>query len=268
MAISGSVGAGGANKLADVLVVQHLLNEWLKASGQALLHTDGDCGPRTIRAITDYQARILNFPKPDALIEPGGKSWIALAAGQGSRDLLSGAAWWHANQARFPNSARLIDLAPPFRARATKFVDALQIAGAQVLLSSTLRNPIRAHLMHYSWRLSRGEISPAAIPVLAGLSIRWDHGDVTRSRDAARAMSGLFNLAFQPALTSLHIQGRAIDMTINWQGTLRITDNAGKRWSIAAPRSGNNNADLHKVGASFGVFKLLSDPPHWSETGR
>ncbi|MDB5964086.1 MAG: hypothetical protein JWQ72_586 [Polaromonas sp.] len=24
---------------------------------------------------------------------------------------------------------------------------------------------------------------------------------------------------------------------------------------------------LHGVGASYGVFKLVSDPPHWSDNG-
>jgi hypothetical protein len=27
------------------------------------------------------------------------------------------------------------------------------------------------------------------------------------------------------------------------------------------------NPVLHKIGASYGVIKLLSDPPHWSSDG-
>ncbi len=29
-----------------------------------------------------------------------------------------------------------------------------------------------------------------------------------------------------------------------------------------------NNSDLYSVGASYGVIKLISDPPHWSDDGR
>ena len=92
MAIGASVGKGGVNDLADVIIVQHLLNDWLGATGQPLLPTDGDCGPRTIAAITAYQAQVVGLPKPDGLVTPGGKTWIALSTGQGSQASLSGAA--------------------------------------------------------------------------------------------------------------------------------------------------------------------------------
>jgi hypothetical protein len=32
------------------------------------------------------------------------------------------------------------------------------------------------------------------------------------------------------------------------------------------PRDGSN-PELIKVGATFGVMKLVSDPPHWSDDG-
>lgn len=268
MAIGEAVGNGGANMLADVLVVQHLLNGWLAAAGKPLLPTTGYCGGLTIAAITGYQAEILGFTRPDGLISPGGKTWQALASGQGATTLLSGAAWWRANQAKFPNSDRLGDLVHPFRERATLFVNALRSAGAQVTLSSTRRNATRAHLMHYCWCIARGEINPTAVPSRAGLSIRWDHGDATRSKQGAQEMVDLFGIAFKPSLTSLHIEGRAIDMTIRWSDKLVIRDSFGKKFTLTAPRSGEINADLHRIGASFGVFKLLSDPPHWSETGK
>ena len=57
MPIGASVGKNGVNDLADVLVVQHLLNAWLGATGQKLLPTSGECGTLTIAAITGYQAR-------------------------------------------------------------------------------------------------------------------------------------------------------------------------------------------------------------------
>jgi hypothetical protein len=267
MAIGASVGKSGVNDLADVIIVQHLLNDWLAATGQPILPTDGDCGPRTIAAITAYQAQAVGLAKPDGLVTPGGKTWTALSTGQGSSASLSGAAWWNANQVRYPNSDKLADLASPFRERAAEFIDALKAAGAKVVISSTRRNRIRAHLMHYSWRVSRGEVAPGDVPAVAGLTIRWDHGDLARSKKGAREMSDLFGIAFKPSLTSNHIEGRAIDMTISWKGTIEIKDKTGKKRPVGAPQSGDTNTELHAIGANFGVRKLPSDPPHWSDDG-
>ena len=269
MAIGASVGKGGVNDLADVIVVQHLLNGWLGSSAQPQLNPDGDCGQKTITAITDFQSKVVGVPKPDGLISPGGKTWTALTntnAPSTPADL-SGAAWWHANQANYPNSNALTELASPFRERTTAFVDALKAAGAKVTVSATRRNRTRAHLMHYSWRVSRGEIAPKDVPSVPGLSIRWDHGDLAKSKKGAKEMVDLFAIAFKPSLTSLHIEGRAVDMTIGWTGTIQVKDKTGKTRAIGAPQSGNTNTELHKVGATYGVIKLLSDPPHWSDNG-
>jgi hypothetical protein len=80
-------------------------------------------------------------------------------------------------------------------------------------------------------------------------------------------MVDLFQIAYEPSLTSRHIEGRAIDMTIGWNGTLKIKDKKGNIREIGAPRSGDN-PDLHKLGATYGAIKLVSDPPHWSDDGR
>jgi hypothetical protein len=56
-------------------------------------------------------------------------------------------------------------------------------------------------------------------------------------------------------------------MTIGWQGTLAVMDFDGRMHRIASgPRNGSN-PDLIAVGRSFGVVKLPSDPPHWSDDG-
>ncbi|WP_052507703.1 peptidoglycan-binding domain-containing protein [Sphingomonas hengshuiensis] len=267
MAIAASVGTGGANDLADVIVVQHLLNAWLTATGQEALPTAGTCGPRTIAAIKGFQSRVMGRTAPDGRIDPGGQTWAALTAAANPPAPLSGAAWWHANQARFPNSAALADLAPPFRDKAKAFVQAMRDAGASVTLSATLRNRTRAHLMHYCWRIAKGDVAPGAVPALPGCAIRWDHGDTARSKRGAQEMVDLFAIAYQPSLTSRHIEGRAVDMTIGWTGTITVRDATGAPRPLAAPRSGESNADLHRIGKSYGVFKLLSDPPHWSDDG-
>jgi len=268
MAIGASVGSEGVNEPADVLVVQHLLNDWLKTQGEATLQADGDAGARTLAAITAFQRRVLQSPRPDGRIDPGGRTWDALSSWSPPPALLSGAAWWRANQGDYPNRARLADLAPAFRAKVTAFLAALEEAGATVDIASTRRDARRAQLMSHSWRIASGDLAPETAPVIPGVPIAWQHATPARSRAAAQEMVDLFNIAFEPSLTSLHIQGRAIDMTIGWTGTLRIRDRAGTRHAIGAPRSGDTNRALHAVGASYGVIKLLSDPPHWSETGR
>lgn len=76
-----------------------------------------------------------------------------------------------------------------------------------------------------------------------------------------------YQIAFPAALTSRHTQRRAIDMTISWKGTLKITDFNGQAHAISTgPRNGSN-PQLIMVGKTFGVVKLVSDPPHWSDDG-
>ncbi len=72
--------------------------------------------------------------------------------------------WWYAHQARYPKSHSLDDLAPGFRQDARRFIASLREVGASVHVSATLRDPTRAHLMHYSWRVSRGQIGPGGVP--------------------------------------------------------------------------------------------------------
>ncbi len=270
MAIGASVGKGGTNERADVILIQQLLNGWLADTGQTLLPTTGNCGPLTIAAIEAFQIRVLGATRPDARIDPGGRTWNALSSRAASAPAapLSGATWWHANQAQFPNSAAIGDLVPAFRDAVTDFVEALKAAGATVKVSATRRNRTRAQLMHYSWRIAHGSIAPKDVPAIPGCAIRWDHGDLARSKKGAQEMVDLFGIAFQPSLTSRHIEGRAIDMTIGWNGTIAVRDKAGREKAVGAPRSGDANKDLHAIGATYGVRKLVSDPPHWSDDGR
>ena len=142
--ISASVGSGGVNKKPDVLTVENLLNRYLDAEAEPRLKADGVVDIDTILTIQSYQKQIVGIANPDGRIDPGGKTWLALDSGQGLKPPLSGAAWWNANQAKYPNSAKLADLAKPFRDKATKFVQAMKDAGATVTVSVTLRNKTRA----------------------------------------------------------------------------------------------------------------------------
>lgn len=265
--IGASVGKGGANKPADVTIVQKLLNPWLSAVSDPLLLVSGTADDKTIAAIRAYQKKVVGLASADGKIDPGGRSWTALAAGKGVPPPLSGGDWWHANQAQYPNSAALGDLAPPFRDNALAFIKALRDAGATVTVSATRRNATRAQLMHFSWGVAKGLIAPDAVPAIPDAPIAWDHGSLSASKRAAQEMVDLFAIAFQPSLTSLHIQGRAVDMTIKWTGTLRVQDAHGAEAAIGAPRTGETNTRLHALGATYKVIKLVSDPPHWSDNG-
>jgi hypothetical protein len=122
--------------------------------------------------------------------------------------------------------------------------------------------------MHFCWRLSRGEVLPSDIPLRPDCPIKWDHDNIAKSRAAATEMVNLFGLIFEPSLTSRHVEGKAIDMKISWAGNRIVKDANGNRVELEAPRDGSKNTALHAIGASYGVYKLISDPPHWSIDGR
>ena len=266
--LTAAVGGGGVNREVDVRAVQALLNRHVAALGATPLAESGLADERTLAAIRLFQSQVMRLTAPDGRVDPGGRTWLALngtAVGAASSQL-SGAAWWRANQAAFPNSAEVSALEPAFAARVTAFLGALRTAGASVEVSATRRNKIRAYLMHYSWRVAKGDVRPAEVPGEPGCSIVWNHGDDARSLRGAKEMVDLFGIVFQPSLTSRHILGLAIDMTIDWAGAVKVRNAAGNEVSLSSTSDGTNTA-LHGVGASYGVFKLVSDPPHWSDNG-
>jgi hypothetical protein len=267
--ISKSVGKGAQNEKADVRIVQTLLNNFTGILGLNMLTVDGFCGSDTIAVVETFQGLFMGFPVPDGKISAGGRTITALngKTSAASADLLSGAAWWHAHQAKYLNSERLEDLEPDFRGKAKAFISAVRAGGARVTISSTRRNKTRAYLMHYSWRLSQGTIAARNVPPQLGCAIVWDHSDTAKSQAAAKDMRELFAIIFEPSLASRHIEGKAVDMTINWTGTFTLLDGQGKTVSVGAPNNGGDNSALHRIGASYGVIKLLSDKPHWSSDG-
>ncbi|HVV65433.1 MAG TPA: hypothetical protein VHC42_08175 [Rhizomicrobium sp.] len=170
--------------------------------------------------------------------------------------------------ARFPTSVSPDDLSPAFRDNVLAFISAMKRGGASVSIAATWRPPERAYLMHWCCMLADSGQDPAAVPPMKGVAIDWTcGGDVAVARRNAAAMKKRYGIEFPAALVSRHTQRRAIDMTIRWKDTLSIRDFNGKLWRIdSAPRSGSN-PDLIEVGATFGVIKLASDPPHWSDDG-
>lgn len=182
----------------------------------------------------------------------------------------SGAAW----VARFPTSTSLTDLDDGFEASATNFINAIKAAGASVSIAATYRPEERAFLMHYAYEIAKNGFNPASVPEREGIEICWVHRgtdgnvDLPASRAAAQAMVNGYGMAHPAALVSRHTQRLAVDMSITWSGDLTINGADGKAVTITStPRTGAGNTSLHGVGAGYGVHKLASDPPHWSDDG-
>ena len=273
--IQKSVGRGGVNQSADVKEVQGLLNRNIgRLTPLAPLRADGVIGPATISAIEEFQRRILGLPKPDGLVDPGGKTLQALsAAPSGPAKTKSGQLWVSWANVHAANSNSIEDLSEPFRANAKAFIKALEAAGAKVGITTTRRHTNRAYLFHWSWLISQGKSKASAATARAGVDIQWDHGNDVASKAGAQEMVNGFGLAVPPksdkppSLTSNHIEGRAIDMAITWTGTLKVAKKDGTLVEVPGGLTANANTKLHGVGASYGVKKLLKDEPHWSDDG-
>lgn len=83
----------------------------------------------------------------------------------------------------------------------------------------------------------------------------------TQRPDLGLGMVGLYGIAHRPALSSRHTEGRAIDMTLSNYSGKSFADADGDATRVRTA------GELHALGASFGVHKLVSDPPHWSDDG-
>jgi pimeloyl-ACP methyl ester carboxylesterase len=171
--------------------------------------------------------------------------------------------WWCA---RYPASRSVEALAEPFRTRVQAFLAALTGAGAEVEVLSTWRAPERAWLMHHAWAIARDQADPAAVAPHASVRIQWDHGDLDASRQAAEAMVQGYAMRARPALWTRHIAGKAIDLRARWTAPLTLVDGAGQPARIEPGDSSSSEA-LWALGASYGVFHLAADPPHWSADG-
>lgn len=171
--------------------------------------------------------------------------------------------------ARFPCTTTLDDLLPDFGDACRAFISQMKKGGATVSIATTYRPPERAYLMHFCCMIGNSGQDPYAVPPMKGVNIDWTHGGATlKARDAARRMMEKYQIAFPAALTSRHTQRRAIDMTIGWKGNLKIIDFKGQTHVISSGSRNGSNPQLAAVGKSFGVIKLMSDPPHWSDDGR
>lgn len=78
--LSGPVGKGQPNQLADARLIQQLLNRY-RSPGSSLLRVDGSVGRLTALAIEDFQRRIVKLMHPDGIVSPGRLTFKALCGG-------------------------------------------------------------------------------------------------------------------------------------------------------------------------------------------
>lgn len=188
---------------------------------------------------------------------------------------------------RFPDDADLNDLTPSFKEKFDAFLamlgPALRKAKGQILINSVRRPKERSYLMHYAWRVATRKIAPSRVPPLEGVDIVWEHPTREESIAAAKDMVAGYKMAHPAALTSRHNVGCAVDASIYWKGDLWVTrkgetkpvliktDGSEVRYPkklILTGRRDGNNSRLHAVAETYGVKKLVRDPPHWSEDGQ
>lgn len=179
------------------------------------------------------------------------------------RQRLSGKEWVDFKRA----SSSLDDLSSPFRQNAQAFLKAVQDAGATVKINNTLRPPERVHLMYYSYRISAEGLAPEDVPTFPGVNIDWVHYTSDLSLKRAKEMVAAYDIAFRPALRSNHTIGYAVDCEIDWSKPIRVKDGNGNFVQITGPGEGWSDEDLWAVGATYEVYKLPADAPHWSIDG-
>ena len=246
---------------ADVAAVTRLVNPALRglADRQANFRKALDIFTRPARAVGSIQG--VTASPAGAAPSPASPNAAITGALQPE---LSGPQW----VARFPTSVAIGDLAATFAAKVRNFIDAVRAGGATVRISATFRPKERAYLMHWAWEIGRNLLDPDTAPPMTGVPIRWAHPELAQSRLAARQMVSGYGMVQNASLNSRHADRLAIDMTISWSGSLSIRQQDGSSRRIdSQPRNGSNR-ELVAVGAGYGVFKLASDPPHWSDDGR
>lgn len=115
------------------------------------------------------------------------------------------------------------------------------------------------------WRWYLRHETPVKLSGAACDSDHFYHGH--GSFLAAGDMVEGYSMVHHAARHSRHNEGKAIDMDIQWTGDLVIRNKSGTITTITSSPKNGNNTDLHTIGASYGVHKLVLDPPHWSSDG-
>lgn len=181
----------------------------------------------------------------------------------------SGAQW----VSRYPDLKALTDLEDTFEGKVKNFIAALVAAGASHSIGSIKRPEERQYLMYWSYQIARNAADPETVESHPSVAIDWVHRkadgsvDMEKSKQAAEEMVTAYKIKYEPGKTSRHVQCLAVDMNITWTGDLTIKNADGTIVTITSTPKTADNTELHAVGKTYGVIKLVKDPPHWSSDG-
>ncbi len=189
----------------------------------------------------------------------------------------SGVAW----AAKFPISQEDSDFDSDMRSRWKRFTRVLEDGGANVEIIASKTPPERAYLMHWAWRIAKGEIDPRDVPdadpeeqnMEDEVDIQWWHGDLKAAQSAAQEMVDAFKideLKVPPPLPSeenLYTEGKAVVALIDWRRELVLyRDKPSEMMITDEPRDATNEA-LIAIAEAFDLIHLYSDPDthevHW-----
>ncbi|HHO53578.1 MAG TPA: hypothetical protein ENK18_22575 [Deltaproteobacteria bacterium] len=184
--------------------------------------------------------------------------------------------------------ATLVELRPEssFPSRVAALVSQIEQQGGEVYLTSFLRYRERGYLMWGAHELRSCESAACVTATIkkleeakswAPVPITWSHPDGwEQTREAARRMADAFDVVYateRGARTSKHYDGVAVDfvaMDLPRSLELYAPDGAHQVFDLSAPEQTRDLSLtpelIEWVEAHFGMSKLRSDYPHWTDT--
>ncbi len=215
----------------------------------------------------DLQKRVGNRAL-QRMLEPGAETEPEQPAE--SVKLPSGASWVD----RFPVSEDVNDLDSGFMNDLRAFRSVLEKGGAEVEILATKVPPERAYLMHWAWRIAKEGFNPRQVPYLDGVDVRWWHGDMKSSQDAAWSMVlgyEIDDLDTPPPQVSPYTEGQVIAMRIRWTGALTLYRDEPEEQVIDKGPNDATNPVILALAELHGLEHLLtvpdSDEVHWAMAG-
>ena len=133
--LQGSVGRGGRNFRNDVRAIQNLLIENGYAPGPA----DGMLRTATLIAIEKFQGRTMKMHRPDGLVEPAGRTWLALIGSRNTTPGLLRPELMDADSSKWSMGQKLQSLHPELRPKVNAVLRAMRQRGFEPRI-------------HHAWR--------------------------------------------------------------------------------------------------------------------
>lgn len=177
-----------------------------------------------------------------------------------------------------------------FRPRLSSLLEQLEAQGAEVYLASTTRSRERGYLMWGAFTLSRASSEKQLNERVAMLDdrnrswglevpIQWKHPDGWEAtRDAARRMAETYDVVYATesgAKSSNHYGAIAADvvgLALPRRLTLTAPDGATRSFDLSDPSESRDLSLTPRlidwIEQHWGLTKLHSDYPHWSDARR